>query len=669
MYIQKIMSLTLKESLEQLMDQEPRPPSPYVNSEIELGIVGKSRSEISNRSLQEGDLLSQNDMMLDLSDSLAQTPVVELRAVAVAEQSFEDGEKDMDCAEASDEVENVERDLEPGNLSSVVGGGHKGRPGSNMDNAVQMDLRNVTYTISSNPKPVGGGAGLNSPTSLALGSVSRQPAMMALEELPDSAEFFAGLQGGRATTSSQVLVEEIGSQVLVEEMEDRDEGQRMSSVEDEDHSDDGFDQYTQDDEVDESCVEEKNNDQLRLEAHLATARPGRNSDLKTVRQHESLATLNFQDGEDGGSHNVDHPADDAGSRSQAVEEAARSQVEMGDHPTPQAKATGSNSRFKIAGDRQELNKDRAEERDNFEHEEERDLRDLSTLPATASGSGSKVGGNMLRHGEDQVDGEDQVYDEDQVSVEHHEEGEIADEVENDDVAVDHADEAASNQGEDSSQQGTADGNYLPRTPTRTPAERGRRTLMRKPTVWVKDKVQEEGPKLLGVGRSKDNQVVVVLQGLPSDIDSDVEMVRTSLTNGAGQALPTREDVGDAFNQETRQDDLGGEEADDEGGRAPKKKLKLVTVPAPKKGEAFNRKFRAPYSRMEEQAVIDFFLERGGFCLRKGIRVWRRMEEENICPGRSALALKHQFLQHVMKRLGDFGVTEEELLDADYRYIR
>ena len=267
MYIHKIMSLTLKESLEQLMDQEPRPPSPYVNSEIELGIVGKSRSEISNRSLQEGDLLSQNDMKLDPSDSLAQTPVVEHRAVA--EHSFKDGEKDMDCAEASDEVENVERDLEPGNPSSVVGGGLKGRPGSNMDNAVVMDLRNVTYTISSNPKPVGGGAGLNSPTSLALGSVSRQPAMMALEELPDSAEFFAGLQGGRATTSSQVLVEEIGSQVLVEEMEDRDEGQRMSSVEDEDHWDDGFDQYTQDDEVDESCVEEKNNGQLRLEAHLA----------------------------------------------------------------------------------------------------------------------------------------------------------------------------------------------------------------------------------------------------------------------------------------------------------------------------------------------------------------------------------------------------------------
>jgi len=35
-----------------------------------------------------------------------------------------------------------------------------------------------------------------------------------------------------------------------------------------------------------------------------------------------------------------------------------------------------------------------------------------------------------------------------------------------------------------------------------------------------------------------------------------------------------------------------------------------------------------------------------------------MEEENICPGRSALALKQQFLQHAMKRLSDFDVTED-----------
>ena len=175
-------------------------------------------------------------------------------------------------------------------------------------------------------------------------------------------------------------------------------------------------------------------------------------------------------------------------------------------------------------------------------------------------------------------------------------------------------------------------------------------------------------KLLRVGRSKKNQVVVLIQGLPSDLDSDVEMVKTSLKNGAGKA---------------KKGDL--EEADDEGGddQVAKKRLKLVTVPASKRGEEYTRMFRAPYSRHEEQAVINFLLERGGFSLRKGTRVWREMEEERVCPGRSAffyfhfffifacsgrsaLALKQQFLQHIMKRLQDFGVTEKQLEDADNR---
>ena len=171
---------------------------------------------------------------------------------------------------------------------------------------------------------------------------------------------------------------------------------------------------------------------------------------------------------------------------------------------------------------------------------------------------------------------------------------------------------------------------------------------------MKDKVEEEGPKLLGVGRSKDNQVVVVMQGLPSDLDSDVEMVRTSLRKGAGKANELLE-RGDP------------EEEDDEAGdQVAKKRLKLVTVPASKRGAEYTRMFRAPYSRQEEQAVINFLLERGGFSLRKGMRVWREMEEERICPGRSAQALKQQFLQHIVKRLQDFGVTEKHLEDADNR---
>ena len=51
------------------------------------------------------------------------------------------------------------------------------------------------------------------------------PDRMVLEGLPDSAEFFAGLQGGSAATSTQVMVEDV---------EDFEDGQRLNSSENQD---------------------------------------------------------------------------------------------------------------------------------------------------------------------------------------------------------------------------------------------------------------------------------------------------------------------------------------------------------------------------------------------------------------------------------------------------
>ena len=160
--------------------------------------------------------------------------------------------------------------------------------------------------------------------------------------------------------------------------------------------------------------------------------------------------------EDGSFYRVGHHGEDVQGPLQVLEVAQQLfplQEEVGpDQLTPQAKATGSNSRFKNAGIIIQ------EEGDRFEHEveeenggeretvEEELPAEKSTLPATASGSGSKVGVNMFRHGEDQ----------DQVGVEHHEEDEVADEFENDDVEVDHVDGVVSNQGEEASQQGAAE---------------------------------------------------------------------------------------------------------------------------------------------------------------------------------------------------------------------
>ena len=95
-------------------------------------------------------------------------------------------------------------------------------------------------------------------------------------------------------------------------------------------------------------------------------------------------------------------------------------------------------------------------------------------------------------------------------------------------------------------------------------------------------------------------MVVVLQGLPSDLDSEVELVRTGLEAGAGA------DPGPA---------AGAEGAPP----ARRRKVQLVMVKGVKKdardGE-FRRMFWQPYSREEERAVIDFLLERGGYSLVK-----------------------------------------------------
>ena len=53
----------------------------------------------------------------------------------------------------------------------------------------------------------------------------KQPDRMMLDDLPDSAEFFAGLHGSSATTSTQVMVDEV---------DDIEEGQRINSSENQD---------------------------------------------------------------------------------------------------------------------------------------------------------------------------------------------------------------------------------------------------------------------------------------------------------------------------------------------------------------------------------------------------------------------------------------------------
>ena len=58
--------------------------------------------------------------------------------------------------------------------------------------------------------------------------------------------------------------------------------------------------------------------------------------------------------------------------------------------------------------------------------------------------------------------------------------------------------------------------------------------------------------------------------------------------------------------------------------------------------------RQPYSRGEEEAVVNYFLRNGGYSVRGGNSVWQKMEEDWICPGRTWQSLKERFDKNIEK---------------------
>ena len=162
-----------------------------------------------------------------------------------------------------------------------------------------------------------------------------------------------------------------------------------------------------------------------------------------------------------------------------------------------------------------------------------------------------------------------------------------------------------------------------------------------------------------VGLTKGGEALLVVAGLPSDVDSeDIELVRTGREGMAGA---TNDGMRDEPRTLDRSSDNSESENDDHNvvrklknktlntrrrnavdnpkpgpsrkrgvgdgnqvGRS-KYKLKIVTVGKEinsnkagrfkKEGDYFD-KFRLPYSRMEEEAIVGYFTEMGGFNLRR-----------------------------------------------------
>ena len=70
--------------------------------------------------------------------------------------------------------------------------------------------------------------------------------------------------------------------------------------------------------------------------------------------------------------------------------------------------------------------------------------------------------------------------------------------------------------------------------------------------------------------------------------------------------------------------------------------------------------RKPYSTEEEKAIIHFLkTEDRAFARRKGKKVWKEMEENKICPGRTWQSMKQRWVKFISNRLAEEVQEAEE----------
>jgi len=226
-----------------------------------------------------------------------------------------------------------------------------------------------------------------------------------------------------------------------------------------------------------------------------------------------------------------------------------------------------------------------------------------------------------------------------------------------------------------------------------PPKTGGSKVPRSGPYWASDNMRGEGKGKVQkgnkiakgveahVGFTKGGELHMVLGNLPcdpEDIDSeDIELVRTGrkghrknvrmFSTDSDESV----DIVDVSNSDENDvvrrvkkgvDVLNPEpgpsrrnyERKDENGQSKRNKLKLKLITTVEKKEhlkgnerkrgrfvregEFDDKFRLPYTKREEEAIVNYLLEEGGYKLRRGNRIWERMEEKGICPGRIYVAV-------------------------------
>ena len=79
---------------------------------------------------------------------------------------------------------------------------------------------------------------------------------------------------------------------------------------------------------------------------------------------------------------------------------------------------------------------------------------------------------------------------------------------------------------------------------------------------------------------------------------------------------------------------------------------------------YKLKYRTPFTRGEEEAIVKYFLDHGGFSIRGGNTVWKKMEDDWVIPGRTWHSLRERFEKHIEPHLRQFGSSKTEMLKAD-----
>ena len=81
----------------------------------------------------------------------------------------------------------------------------------------------------------------------------------------------------------------------------------------------------------------------------------------------------------------------------------------------------------------------------------------------------------------------------------------------------------------------------------------------------------------------------------------------------------------------------------------------------RKDGQFKEKFRTPYTKQEDLSIISFIKRRKGAKNEiGGNRVWKILEDENVCPGRSWESMRERWRRFISKNLEKFNVTEDQV---------